>query len=309
MKAASEARLRFPNGPHFALLEAQHARSAGDWARAETIFRDLAIDTNDRCLAEARHRMRAVDLSAAEMLLDKVLKSHPADIAACALMGLVWRMADNAQSSEQARWLHEQAGLVQMRPLIARDGLLEEVRVVLDQLHSVSAMPLGQSLRGGSQTRGVLFHRTGPLLAELHEAIGATLATYRTQLLAPDAAHHLLSHRSKGWTLAGSWSVKLSAGGDFHTARIHPSGIVSSALYVTLPDETDGVEDPGWLELGRPPTDLALNLEPLKVLRPQKGRLALFPLTLYHGTTPLAPTAGQTDIRLTVAFDIVPREN
>jgi hypothetical protein len=45
---------------------------------------------------------------------------------------------------------------------------------------------------------------------------------------------------------------------------------------------------------------LALNLDPLHMIRPQPGRLALFPSTMFHGTRPFP--AGE---RMTVAFDVV----
>ena len=162
-------------------------------------------------------------------------------------------------------------------------------------------MPLGQSLRGGTQTRGTLFHRSGSILSELHRAILATLEEYRSNLPQHDPAHPLLRHRDTGWRLAGSWSVRLTGRGDHHAAHIHPHGIVSSALYLVLPDE---VHEPGsrkgWLELGRPPRDLGLDLEPLIAIEPRHGHLALFPSSLYHGTT-----AFDSAERITVAFDVV----
>ena len=60
-----------------------------------------------------------------------------------------------------------------------------------------------------------------------------------------------------------------------------------------------GGDGEGWLELGRPPADLRLDLGPVTSLRPREGYLALFPSTLYHGTTPFAQGR-----RMTVAFDI-----
>ena len=76
---------------------------------------------------------------------------------------------------------------------------------------------------------------------------------------------------------------------------------MSSALYVALPNtigiSADSAE--GWLQLGKPPTDLGLDLEPLALIEPKVGRLALFPSILWHGTRPFP--AGE---RLTVAFDI-----
>jgi len=48
------------------------------------------------------------------------------------------------------------------------------------------------------------------------------------------------------------------------------------------------------------PPDLGLDLPPLRTIEPQPGYLALFPSTLYHGTTPFGSAE-----RMTVAFDVV----
>ncbi|NBC88460.1 MAG: hypothetical protein GVX90_03010, partial [Alphaproteobacteria bacterium] len=122
----------------------------------------------------------------------------------------------------------------------------------------------------------------------------------------------LLRHRETPWRLLGSWSVRLagsgSGGGDYHTAHIHPQGILSSALYLVVPEEAhapvaEGARPPGWLEIGRPPPDLGLDLPPLTTIEPREGHLALFPSTLYHGTTPFGSAE-----RMTVAFDVVTGE-
>ena len=300
-EVAAEARRRFPNEPHFAMLEAIHAGSAGEWERAEAVFAGLTLDTPTRALHEARHRIRAGDTARAEALLARALAGDPWDISAWALRGIVWRMAGDAR----ADWLHEQAGLVELRPLEARSGLVEDAVAHLRQLHAGSAMPLGQSLRGGTQTRGILFHRTEPLLAELCQAIRDTLEVHRAGFPQRDDTHPLLRHRETPWTLAGSWSVRLTGAtgkpGDYHTAHIHPQGILSSALYLVVPEEANGPEQRGWLEVGRPPPDLGLDLPPIRSIQPKPGHLALFPSTLYHGTTPFGSAE-----RMTVAFDVVP---
>ncbi|QUL36608.1 putative 2OG-Fe(II) oxygenase [Erythrobacter sp. JK5] len=293
---AAAARSRFPNEPHFALLEAVHAGSAGEWERAEAIFATLPTDSAMRALHEARHRLRAGDTARAEALLERALVDNAWDISAWALRGICWRLADD----DRAGWLHEQQGLVQLRPLAGRDGLIGDAVSELRRLHAGSALPLGQSLRGGTQTRGILFQRTEPLLAELHAAIRATLEDYRRELAPLDQHHPLLRHRETAWQLAGSWSVRLTGGGDYHTAHIHPQGIVSSALYLVVPEEAHHEGQRGWLEVGRPPPDLGLDLPPLRVIEPQEGHLALFPSTLYHGTT-----AFGSEERMTVAFDVV----
>ncbi|MEE4155572.1 MAG: tetratricopeptide repeat protein [Erythrobacter sp.] len=301
---AAAARARFPGEPHFALLEAIHASSAGEWDRAEAIFAGLPANTPQRALHEARHALRARDLERTLDLLERALAQAPWDIAAWALRGIAWRLAQD----DRAHWLHEQPGLVELRPLIAREGLIEEASEALRALHEGAAMPLGQSLRGGTQTRGILFHRTEPVIAELHAAIRATLEAYRAQLPPTDPDHPLLRHGAREWQLEGSWSVRLSGGGgrggDHHAAHIHPQGILSSALYCVVPPATgQGERGDGCLEIGRPPPNLGLDLEPIRTIRPLPGHLALFPSTLYHGTTPFAAAE-----RMTVAFDVAPTD-
>ncbi len=295
-EVAAEARKRFPNEPHFALLEAVHTGSAGDFARAQKAFADVPAEQPGRHLHEARHNIRGGDIARADALLDRALAVDPWDISAWALRGIAWRLLED----ERATWLHEQEGLVQFRPLVARDGLIDDCIAELRVLHASSAMPLGQSLRGGTQTRGILFHRTEPLLTELHQAILATLEEYRADLPSADSTHPLLRHRDSPWRLAGSWSVRLTGGGDHHTAHIHPQGILSSALYLIVPGEDGDIGTQGSLEVGRPANDLRLKLEPIHTIKPQRGCLALFPSSLYHGTTPFNSAE-----RMTVAFDVI----
>ena len=293
---AANARKRFPAEPHFALLEAIHAGFAGEWDRAEAIFAELPADMPQRPLHEARHAIRGHQFARAEDRLVSALDADPWDVTAWAHRGILWRLTDDPR----AEWLHEQEGLIQVRPLVARDGLIEECAAGLRTLHEGSAMPLGQSLRGGTQTRGILFHRTEPLLAELHEAILATLEEYRANLPPADQAHPLLRHRDTPWALAGSWSVRLTGGSDHHAAHVHYQGLISSALYLVVPDEVTGPEQRGWLEIGRPKRSLHADLPPLRVIQPEEGHLALFPSTAYHGTTAFHATE-----RMTVAFDAV----
>ena len=77
---------------------------------------------------------------------------------------------------------------------------------------------------------------------------------------------------------------------------------MSSACYIALPPSlgSEASRD-GWLELGRPPVELGLDLEPLAAIEPRPGRLALFPSYLYHGTRPF-----RDGERLTIAFDVTP---
>ncbi|MBT8389260.1 MAG: tetratricopeptide repeat protein [Altererythrobacter sp.] len=298
-EVAANAALRFPDQPEFQLQHATHASAAGDLARADVLFTKLAINSSERMRTEARHRIRCGQFQSAEDLLSAVLVTNPDDIAASALMGLVWRASGNAS----AGWLHEQDGIYGRFPLLDDGDALAATIPLLHRLHDNATLPVGQSLRGGTQTLGKLFDRLEPELAALKRAIEATLEEYRATLPPIDLRHPLLRHRRQPWRLEGSWSVRLSGGSDHHKSHIHPSGMLSSALYLEVPENGAG-EDPesGWLELGRPPADLQLDLEPLALIKPKPRHLALFPSTLYHGTRPF-----NEGHRLTVAFDVIPK--
>lgn len=296
-EVAAEARKRFSSLPYFALLEAVHAGAAGQHERAEEIFANLDLDTSERAIHEARHRIRLGELDRAETLLDTAITEEAVMHSAYALLGLVWRLKDDPR----ATWLHGQEGLVRLLPLRNGDNVLPPAIETLHGLHDTSPLPLGQSLRGGTQTRHILFHRHEEEFARLREAIVATLEDYRAGLPALDETHPLLRHRAVPWSLAGSWSVRMHGGGDYHTSHIHPQGMLSSALYLIVPDEAKSADQRGWLEIGRPPPDLGLDLGPLTTIRPQEGYLALFPSTLYHGTTSFG-----SGLRMTVAFDVIP---
>ncbi|MFM1884844.1 MAG: hypothetical protein RL026_1, partial [Pseudomonadota bacterium] len=72
--------------------------------------------------------------------------------------------------------------------------------------------------------------------------------------------------------------------------------------YVDVPAEvTDSPSQAGWLSFGRPPYPAA-RLDALGHVRPEAGRLALFPSYQWHGVEAF-PGEGE---RLTLAFDVIP---
>ena len=291
--AAARGRGEVGDDPALMLLEALRASESGQIERADRLFAATPAGIGGRTTFEARHRIRCGDYAAAAALLDGSRADMPWDIGTWALTGLVWRLTGDAR----AAWLLEQPGFVDARPLSLSSGQLSETADLLRSLHRTRAHPIGQSLRGGTQTRGHLFERDEPAIRQLRAAIEAAIGGYWERLPPFDASHPLLRHREAAPRLGGSWSVRLTGGG-FHISHFHPQGVLSSACYFVVPEPRSPME--GWLEIGGPPGGLDAPVEPLARIEPSPGRMALFPSYMFHGTRPFAE--GE---RLTVAFDVV----
>jgi hypothetical protein len=97
----------------------------------------------------------------------------------------------------------------------------------------------------------------------------------------------------------GAWSVRLQPNG-FHVNHLHPMGWISSACHLSVPAAVDSGHE-GWLQFGEPgiPTDPPL--PPEHFVKPEAGRLVLFPSYMWHGTIPFGGEAP----RLSIAFDLV----
>lgn len=289
----ARARSLLPDDQALLLAEAEHAGAAGDLARAERLFENLALHDSQRKLQEARLRLRQRAPDRADALLAQVIARDPDTIAAWALRDLAWRMMDDPR----VQWLHGQPGLFSQRPLGLDADTLAVVVALLRDLHVRSLPPVGQSVRSGSQTWGGLFDRMEPELRRLQEAIADLIAAHRAGLPPADAAHPLLRHRDTAWHVRGSWSIRMLGQGR-HTEHIHPQGVLSSAAHLVVPPDA-GIDDAGCLELGRSPPDLRIDLPPIATITPVAGSAVLFPSTLYHGTRPFG--AGE---RMSVAFDV-----
>lgn len=177
---------------------------------------------------------------------------------------------------------------------------LKDLRSSLEGLHDLKTHPLHQSLRGGSQTSQSLLRSEDPAIAAFFGAIQGPLSSYLASLGPGDDP---LRRRNTG---AGrpkaAWSVRLQPSGR-HANHVHPQGWISSAFYVDTPIRAiNGGEQAGWIRFGEPPFPVSPAQGPLHAVRPEPGRLVLFPSYLWHGTVPF-----ETDeTRLTIAFDVLP---
>lgn len=275
----------------FRLLEAANASEAGEMDRADTLFAELRT-TSGTELAEARHALKKGQVERAEALLDRAREASPDDIAVWAWTGLVWRLTEDPRSN----WLYQIDRLVGVQTISSNIPELEEIAAHISSLHHANTFPIGQSLRGGTQTRGRLFDRADETVQRLRQAVDEVVDAYWSALPREDRSHPLLRHRLRRPRFAGSWSVRLTNGG-FHVPHFHPRGVLSSACYLHLPPNRQ--EKEGWLELGRPPNNSGIDLPPLLRIEPKPAVLVLFPSYLFHGTVPF-----RTGERLSVAFDL-----
>jgi tetratricopeptide (TPR) repeat protein len=283
------------SGADAALLRPYEAIAASELEqtdRADALFAEIG---HGLPIWRIRHLLRTGRAPDAVPLIEREL-AGPAAAGAWPYAALAWRLTGDPRS----QWLEREGALVSVIDLKDELPPLDRLSKVLRSIHRAKGEYLDQSVRGGTQTDGPLFSRIEPEIRALRAAIVRAVEKYVAQLHAPVAGHPSLSQRrDRRIRFAGSWSVRLRDAG-FHTSHVHPQGWISSALYVALPPlDGDAGAHAGWLHLGQPRSDLRLDLEPTRRIRPETGCLALFPSWMWHGTYPFP--AGE---RLTVAFDV-----
>lgn len=292
----SEMRYRFgqslwAQGEHEAALAAYAAARAqdpGNPAIAREIARTFIIlDQPDKALAE----------------LGPLLRADPDDQQAIAYRALCWRLTGDqreASINDHTRLADEAiltppAGMGDVATFNAR------LEAVLADLHTMSHHPLEQTLRGGTQTIGDLLDRDIPEIAAVRMMIESRIRAYLAAL-PDDPAHPFLRRRSSDFAFAGSWSVRLRSAG-FHMNHLHPEGWISSCYYVGLPRAVhDMPGNQGWLKFGETALNLGAREHVARLVRPEIGKLVLFPSYFYHGTIPFEDAGHRT----TIAFDVVP---
>jgi tetratricopeptide (TPR) repeat protein len=288
------ARRQFGDSSALTIFEAQLALDSGNLTRAESCLRKHG-DSADAARIRAQLLLHAGRTSAAATHLERLVAHNPSDASLWAMLSIAWRITANSRHE----WLCQPALWRSLQLPLTGDEL-QEITAAVRRIHSAKAAPLGQSVRGGTQTPGSLFARMEPEVVRLRDAAAECVRDYVSNLPLADSAHPLLRHRDGRLAFGPSWSVRLTGGG-FHVPHVHPAGVISSACYLSVPAPTLGSPNKaGWLELGRPPPEMAVDLQPLALLPPEPGTLVLFPSYLFHGTRPFA--AGE---RLTAAFDVV----
>jgi tetratricopeptide (TPR) repeat protein len=289
-------RRQIGNNAFFDLNEAVILSELGRVAEADRSFETAgSYDDANVALHLLRHELRNDRVKEAVQRIDLWLERQEMD-SLWPYADIAWRLAGD----ERAQWLNKNSSLIQVFDLADRipnfQGLLSQLR----GLHLTRSEHLDQSVRGGTQTDGVLFSRIDPEIKALRQVVVDAVSDYTAALPDRDACHPTLSpRRDRNPRFSGSWSVRLQGKG-FHANHIHPAGWISSALYLALPERAEeDLPQAGWFKAGEPQAELGIGLTATKIIEPKPGRLVLFPSTMWHGTIPFA--AGE---RLTVAFDV-----
>lgn len=291
-----EHRSSFEGDRDFALLEVNIASHAGLTDRVGELI-DRLDDAPDAMMARGQYHLQSGRPKEAADFLESVLRQQPDNASAWALIEVAWRILQDPRHA----WLIGDPPLFEARDLELSKSQLDEIASALRTMHRAQAQPIGQSLRGGTQTSGQLFLRPEPEISLLTNALASAIRLFFNDLPAADPSHPFLRHRNMGMAFGPSWSVRFTGTGH-HASHFHPNGVLSSACYIHVPETISaGTDKDGWLEIGRPPPELKLDLTPLATFEPKPGRLVLFPSFLFHGTRPF--TGGE---RLSVAFDLVP---
>jgi tetratricopeptide (TPR) repeat protein len=271
------------------------ASMAGDFKDADTLFESLD-ETQLPHVNYVRHLIRKHQYEKALEIAERHAM-HFNDMDSWVYVWTLWRVLEDPRLD----WLNAQGRLVTYVDIPDFHLVQGQLAQKLNQLHAPMARhPFDHSPRGGTQTDGHLFARTDAEIVQLRSMVNDAVMQVVADLPTVDETHPFLSAPRHSVRYTGSWSIRLQNAG-FHEAHYHSQGWMSSALYVALPNTigTSADSAEGWLEIGKPPNDLGLDLEPLALIEPKVGRLALFPSILWHGTRPFP--AGE---RLTVAFDI-----
>jgi tetratricopeptide (TPR) repeat protein len=241
------------------------------------------------------------EVTAASAVAEALLAAQPHDQNALALQATAWRLAGDPRLG--ALWDERLVGAYTLEAPAGWPDLqawLQDLKVTLEALHGpLLTHPLEQSLRGGSQTPQNLRAVSDPAVRAFFHAIDAPIRSYLDRIGQGEGP--LASRNTGDYRMKGVWSVRLRRGGS-HVDHIHSEGWISSAFYVDLPGTLDTPEREGWIRFGRPPFPTRPPIEPFLHVRPEPGRLVLFPSYLWHGTVPF--TSDET--RLTIAFDLIP---
>ncbi len=271
------------------------ASESGDTAATERLLGECAGlrgETID--LIRLRHYLRQRRLKEAQDVALPQLITPSASLF-WPYLSLVWRMAGDARRE----WIDRPDQFIRPLPVDLSASELAELAEVLRGLHVMERPYIEQSVRGGTQTDRSVIQRHEPIIRLAKARWLSALRDYVDGLPPFEQGHPLLGQPRGELLVEGSWSVRLLRQG-YNVPHNHPVGWISTAFYVSLPDESQmGPQPSGHITFGTPPEDLGLDLAAYATIASQPGLCAVFPSTMWHRTMPFAD--GE---RLVMALDL-----
>ena len=294
-----------PPGAPRRLFEAHEASLRGDHDAAVQAARDAArmgADAGPALEALASAQLAIGDAAGLLATADELLGKNQFNQLAIAYRATALRMSGDPRGDA----FRDYDTLVRSFDVDVPDGwaslgaYLADLAAALTPLHPFEAHPLGQSVRGGSQTMERLLQSPNPAINGFFQAIDGPIRRYMADI---GTGNDPLRARNRGrYEIKGCWSVWLKPGG-FHVDHVHPQGWISSACYIATPQASEDEErKEGWIRFGQPRVQPPGGLLAEYFVQPRPGRLVLFPAWMWHGTVPFT----SDERRLTVAFDVLP---
>jgi tetratricopeptide (TPR) repeat protein len=336
LEPIDEAIAAYPADPRVRAAKARLLEYAGDRGRAYEVLaealqgqdQDAALNIQashlaawtdpERALAHAERAMALAPQSlesltalclanlaagraqAASDLAGSLRERAPLDQHAVALQATAWRLLGDPRYAE----LYDYETLVRAWTIDTPEGwsslpaFLADLAVSLEQRQRLRTHPIGQSLRHGVQTQQRLDRSVDPVIQAFFKAIDGPIRRHIAAL--GGGTDPLRIRNAGGYRIEGAWSVRLRPGG-FHTDHLHARGWLSSACHITLPRTVEQGQE-GWLRFGQPGVPTAPSLKAEHQVKPEPGKLVLFPSYMWHGTVPFTGD----EPRLTIAFDLLP---
>lgn len=275
-----------------------------DEARELLLSINYNIDVNiDSANVLAEIAEQAIELQAyniAQQLAEKVVKVLPQHQFSLSLLSLCYRELQDTRYMQLVSY-DDRVKEIQLIDIRSEQdkAFLQNLIAALIPMHTAVQQPIDQTLRGGTQTKGNLFQSENPYVIELRQRIETAINRYIRELpIARDA--HFPTPTENQFEFAGAWSVRLHEEG-FHSNHIHPDGWLSSVIYLELPSDIDNEQaHSGWLKFGEPNLSQHHKFMPERLVKPEVGKLVLFPSYYWHGTVPFHSDS----TRMTVAFDV-----
>lgn len=290
------AKAAYPQNSWIDLAWAEHLDETGDPQAAAALIdqAQAVIAPTRQSLGVIAHvRLRNSAFEAALAASQQLLRLSPYDQVGLAYQWTAQKGLGRAKGSDH--WVRTYD--LQTPPGFASlDSFNAQLRLSLHEIHNRSQIPLGQSVRHGTQTPKSLLDSPDPTIRAFLDALAQPLQEYEAQMAQMDSPA-LAQRRTGRRRLSGCWSILLRPGG-WHVNHVHPQGWISSAYYVETPQAP---ARQGWLKFGEPRYSIP-GCGPDLWIEPRPGRLVLFPSFLWHGVESF--TVGGE--RLTIAFDAVP---